>query len=460
MSKVKPSNRGKKSLLYLLAAVFFLPFLIIAAKKAVDIKKGAAGSLANIVVDSAKTGSPINPNLWQNFAQGGEEPEDMIGPVVPFVAALEPKLIRIDHIFDAYGVVGPDGQLDFSQLDKTVASIIKTGAKPMFSLSYIPSQYSRDGKITSPPKNWRQWQTLVQKTVEHYSGRDGLGISGVYYEAYNEPDLFGRWHYGRSPNYLKLYYYSSLGAAGAQNTKDFKIGGPATTGLYPNWIKSLLDFALKNNLRLDFISWHQYSLSPDDYAQDFENLNKILTDRPDWLGIERIISEFGPETEKSAWYQTKVGAAHDLAAIVQVMDRVHRIFAFEVKDGPGQSQGWGLLSHQNKGIRPKPRWYAYRFLNNLEGERILLTGQGSWVYGLASKANSKIQIMLVNYDPNQKHYETVPVRVYHLSPGKHRVSYLYLFGKKENKTIDIGESSMLFDQVYLPPNEAVIMEIS
>ncbi len=451
---------SKKNRLYLMAAIFFLPFLVIATKKVIDIQKGASGNLANIVVDPNKTGTAINPRLWQNFAQGGEEPGDMIAPVIPFITALEPKLIRIDHIFDAYGVVNPNGELDFSQLDKTVKSILKTGAKPMLSLSYIPSSYSRDGKITSPPKNWQQWQNLVQKTIEHYSGRRRLNIKNVYYEVFNEPDLFGDWHYRRSPNYLKLYYYSSRGAQTAENVQSFKIGGPATTGLYPNWIKALMDFSLKNNLRLDFISWHQYSLSPQDYARDFEDLNKILTDRPDWLGIERIISEFGPATEKSSWYQTKVGATHDLAAIAQVMDRVHRVIAFEIKDGPHQNQGWGLLSRQKKAIKPKPRWYAYRFLNNLKGRRILLAGQGSWVYGLADKTDSQIQIMLVNYDPSRKHHETIPIRIYHLSPGKHSVSYQYLFGKKTNKTIDIGPSSMLFDQVYLPPNEAVIMTVS
>ncbi len=453
-------NKLNHKTLYFFISLFLLPFLLVAVKKIIELRKTALGRLANITVDLNQTGQPINPNLWQNFTQGGEERNEMIKPALPWLTPLQPKFIRIDHLYDYYEVLKSDGSFDFSKLDRVVVSILQTGATPMLSLSYIPPQMTQDKNITSPPINWSLWQNLVKVTIKHYSGKNDLNINNVYYEVFNEPDLFGQWHYHKSPNYLKLYYYSAKAAQEIQpECQPFKIGGPATTGFYPNWVKALLKFASEQKLRLDFISWHQYSLLPQDYVQDLEAFNQILTDYPEWLAIERIISEFGPETQKSIWYQNNIGAAHDLAVITQVMDRVHKVFAFEIKDGPDDNQGWGLLTHQAKGgIRAKPRWLAYQFLNQLTGTRTFLTGEGSWVYGIASQDKSLVMIMLVNYDPENKHFESPPIKVFPLSPGKYKINLDYLFGQDTRLTGNTTDNSLFF-RVALEPNEAVIISI-
>ena len=75
---------------------------------------------------------------------------------------------------------------------------------------------------------------MVQRTIEHYSGEKG--IANVYYEVWNEPDLFGKWTMGGNKDYKKLYLYASRGAQAARVSQTFKFGGPATTGLYKNWL--------------------------------------------------------------------------------------------------------------------------------------------------------------------------------------------------------------------------------
>src|SRR3972149_1571123 len=52
------------------------------------------------------------------------------------------------------------------------------------------------------------WQNLAQKTVEHVSGKAGLNLSNVYYEVWNEPDLFGGYKVYGGKNYLDLYSHS------------------------------------------------------------------------------------------------------------------------------------------------------------------------------------------------------------------------------------------------------------
>ncbi len=48
--------------------------------------------------------------------------------------------------------------------------------------------------IVSEPKRYEDWQIVVQHLIQHISGT--RGISDVYYEVWNEPDLFGHWKYG------------------------------------------------------------------------------------------------------------------------------------------------------------------------------------------------------------------------------------------------------------------------
>lgn len=445
----------------ILAILLIIPLTVYAVFQNQDLRRAAFGRKADIKIDVSKPGAPISKNLWQNFAQGGEENKNMIAPVVNEVRNLNPQIIRIDHVFDYY--VDINGQnYDFSRLDEVVQTILDTGAKPMFSLSYMPPQMSTDGKKTSPPKNWAQWANLVKATISRYSGQNGFNLNNVYYEVWNEPDLFGNWHYSKKPNYLNLYYYTVKAAQKTKNVNNFKIGGPATTGFYPNWIKALFNYCYKNKLRIDFVSWHQYSKNINDYLRDFDKLNQILTSYGDYFSVERLITEFGPDSENSPWYDNKLSAAHTIAGMTKLLGKVHRIFTFELKDGPSPKGEkfwgrWGLITHESHRIESKPRYYAYQFLNKLEGNRLPLEGEGTWVTAVAAKNKDKIQVLIVNYDPSNNHYESPPITLENIEPGM----YLFRQTRFQGKTIASQEQindTSITKKFALQPNSAILLE--
>ncbi len=445
----------------LIVILLLIPLTLYAVFQNHDLRRAAFGRKANLNIDVSGAGSPLSKSLWQSFAQGGEEPNDMIAPIKNEVSNLSPEVIRIDHVFDHYVKIS-GGNYDFSQLDQVVQTILDTGAVPMFALSYMPPEISRDGQKTSPPSDWSQWTNLVRATVSRYSGRDGFNINNIYYEVWNEPDLFGGWHYGRDPNYLNLYYYTAQAVQSAPNTNNFKIGGPSTTGFYPNWVKALFNFCTKNNLPLDFISWHNYSPNTEDYVSDFNKLNQIITDYPRYSSVEKLITEFGPDSENSSWYDNSLSAAHSMALVTKLAGRVHRIFTFELKDGPSPENKkfwgrWGLLTHENHGVTAKPRYYAYKFLNRLTGSRLPVEGQGSWVSAIATKNNDKIQVLIVNYDPRNNHYETPPITLENITPG----TYLFRQTRFQGPTIASREEitkNTKTKKFVLPPNSAVLLE--
>ena len=446
----------------ILAILLIIPLTVWAVFQNHDWRRAAFGRRANIVIDLAQPGGEIRATLWQNFAQGGEEPKNMLAPIVNQIRALKPQLIRIDHIFDYYVKINGPNNYDFSALDQVVETILQTGAKPMLVLSYMPPNLAQESNLTAPPNNWADWQRLVAATIARYSGYRGYNINNVYYEVWNEPDLFGRWHYGKKPNYLTLYYHTVKAAQSVTQTQPFKIGGPATTGFYPNWLKALFKFGQKNNLRIDFVSWHRYSKSIEDYQEDLEKLNRILTDYPEYFGVERLITEVGPDSENSPWYDNKLGAAHSLALTTRLLGRVHRLFTFELKDGPNPEGKkywgrWGLITHEQAGLVAKPRYYAYLFLNQLVGRRLPLEGEGSWVSALAAQDGPITRVLLVNYDPRNRHYEAPPITLKNLTPGAYvyRVKY---FQGREMTVRENYPSNNLTKKVILPPNSAALLE--
>jgi len=455
----------KRLVILLAITVITIPFLFYSFQ----YFSRAASVKANIIVDVTKTSGPF-PDRWKALAQGGEESGvRMLENVVSQVSGLYPKYIRLDHIYDFYNVVSRDSsnnlKFDFSKLDETVCDIYHTGAKPFFSLGYMPEAMSDDGSLVGKPKNWNEWTFLVQKTVEHYSSRETVLPCGalenfwktdIYYEVWNEPDLesFGKWRYtGGDKSYSDLYFYSVKGAQQAQNVLPFKIGGPATTALYKNWIQKFLDFVAANNLRIDFLSWHHYSKKTDDFTDDIIKLNRWLGESPKYDRYEnlpKIISEWGYDSEKNPIADTEVGAAYTVASLRNLLNaRLELAFLFEIKDGPTLS--WGILNYDGS---PKPRYQALKLLNALEGNQLIVDGEGSNVSAIASENEEKTVLILTNYDESGRNYEAVPVVFKNLVGTSYNLTKKYLDGRSETML----NLQPISSEIRLEAEKAIIMQ--
>jgi hypothetical protein len=412
----------------------------------------ASGTPANLVINANNKLGPL-PRPWRNLAQGGEDYAWRLAPVAGHIQALNPEYIRIDHIYDFYDIVGgTPGNLtfNFAKLDVIINDILAVGAKPYIALSYMPPVIS-SGDIVAAPQSYADWLLTVQRTIEHVSGT--RGITDVYYEVWNEPDLFGGWKYSGKKNYLDLYTAAARGAAQAQarGTQPFKIGGPAITALYKNWMDALARHAIANKLRLDFLSWHRYSRSLPLFEQDLANMRKWLSAYPQLEAtVELHISEWGHESDNDAGYDTAYGAAHSVAAAIVMMQPGVRAFAFEVQDGKDPmgkaSWGrWGLLQHQSFGSLPKPRYWALRMLDRLPAERLELMGSGSWVKAAAGISPSgEIGIVAANFDTASANSENVPISIHNLPPGQYTVTTEYLTGQRNTKKLETALRSIEF----------------
>jgi hypothetical protein len=404
------------------------------------------------------------------LAQGGEDlSTNMLGQVVDQVKDLTPETIRIDHIYNGYNVVSRDnsGQLVFNwqRLDEIVNSITAVGAIPMLVLSYMPPAISR-GDILDLPRDWRDWSFVVQKTIEHYSGE--LAIVDMTYEVWNEPDLFGNWKTYGDKNYLELYRYASIGASLAQGVKPFKIGGPAITVPYFAWFNAFLNFVSQERLRIDFLSWHRYIVIPQKYSEDINLMNRIVESHRQSIGnIDWYITETGPDSENNPGYDTDFAAAHLIAVIRETIDRVKRVYTFEIVDGKDPDGKiywgrWGILTNPVSGVNKKARYRAIQLLNRLHGFQLPVSGEGTWVKAIAAiGSDNTIQILLVNYDRYQRHQETVPVSIGALVPSSpYSLSQTFLDGSTRGETVFTDAGGSIQTELLLAPNAIILVEIS
>ena len=136
MANILESNTSSKitQLVSIIALLFFLPLFILVTYQTATLISRAGGTPAAIVVDTKAVLEPIKTDFYHAFSQGGEESNDMLASIVPELKALKPKLIRLDHLYDHYDVVGgSSGNLSFSwsKLDQAVDTILSTGEKPL-----------------------------------------------------------------------------------------------------------------------------------------------------------------------------------------------------------------------------------------------------------------------------------------------------------------------------------------
>lgn len=431
-----------------------------------DLISRANSEPANILVQ-AEANLGTLPKPWRNLAQGGEDHEWRLQPLAGQIKTLNPEYIRIDHVYDFYDIVsGSPGnvQMDYSKIDPLLDDITSTGAKPYIALSYMPTAIS-SGDIVAPPQRYEDWQYVVQQLIQHVSGTKG--ISDVYYEVWNEPDLFGGWKYGGERNYLTLYSFAARGAANTKGTRPFKIGGPANTALYKNWFDALAKHVIENNLRFDFFSWHRYNTNIDQYRTDMVEIQSWMQKYPQ-LGptTEFHITEWGPDSENNAVYDGRSSAAHAVATSIEMVGVVQRAFLFEIQDGKSPEGKeywgrWGLFTHQDFGAKAKPRFRAMQMLEKLGEERLVLLGKGTFVKALTSRHidTGRISIVLANYDSWGRNSETVPVTISQLSPGTYSVTTSYLSKQAITQQMTVEEDRLVLS-VPMAAHEVAVIDVN
>ena len=149
----------------------------------------------------------------------------------------------------------------FFNADRIIDFLLSIDMRPFVELSFMPTALASGsttvfhyrGNVT-PPRDYRQWATLVGTLVGHWIDRYGVReVRRWFFEVWNEPNLKAFWT-GTREEYFKLYRYTVRAIKDVD--ADLKVGGPATA--HDEWIEQFVQFCDRHDLPADFVSTHHY----------------------------------------------------------------------------------------------------------------------------------------------------------------------------------------------------------
>ena len=294
---------------------------------------------------------------------------------------------------------------NWQYIDKLYDFLLSINIKPFVELGFMPNALASGpqtifwwkGNVT-PPKDYQKWSELMKNLVTHFTQRYGHDeVKSWYFEVWNEPNLNPGFFTGNRDEYFKLYAVTAKAIKSV--SPDYKVGGPATAG--SAWIPEFIDFCVKNNVPVDFVSTHTYGVNQGFLDAD-GSTGTILSADPQSIYGETIrsrkqITESAKPnlelhyTEWSSSYTPSDpihDSYHQAAYILNKLKNSgnaptsmsYWVFTdiFE-EAGPRTTPfhgGFGLLNYQ--GIR-KPAFFSYHFLNKLGDTELVNSDKASWV---------------------------------------------------------------------------------
>lgn len=184
---------------------------------------------------------------------------------------------------------------DFACTDESILITLEAGTETFFRLGEkIDHQIVKHNIF--PPKDFEKWARVCENIIRHYNEgwADGYKLNIKYWEIWNEPDLDAEdAEYRRTWTGTKAQFFTLYETAAKHLKKCFpslKIGGPACCGR-EEYMEDFLEYMSKNNVPLDFFSWHVYHTDPIEIAKKSERIKNMLV-RNGYENTESILNEW------------------------------------------------------------------------------------------------------------------------------------------------------------------------
>ena len=347
------------------------------------------------------------------LGQGGLSEEPMWDNRVAEVRALRPELIRL-FIQEYFDLLPERGRYHFETLDRSVATIRKTGARPVLCICFKPRVlFPKVDQDVVEPNDYDEWERLVFRLVKHYRDR-GAGVR--YWEVANEPDIgeSGGCPYRFRPDSYVRYYRHTV-AAILRADPDARVGGPALANVRSPILPALLDACQKDGTPLHFVSWHIYSSSPGRIRKTVAYVKDLLPKYPR-LKPETALNEWNMDLQNPpldprfqpcyvaevVWQMKEAGL--DWSCYFHIRDyhvRYERFAPFFSPQGAAMMTRWWNRMPQFDGLfdfqdNVRPAYFAFKLLARLQGERLRLTSSDEAVHGfLATDARLRMSNLLL-----------------------------------------------------------------
>ena len=271
---------------------------------------------------------------------------------------------------------------DFRLTDEYIEAVRKTGAEPIYRLGES-IEHTSVKRYAHPPADPEKWAAICLGIIRHYNEGWAAGFHhGIrYWEIWNEPENRPVMWSGTDDDYMRLYRVAAL--AIKKEFPQLKVGGPAlgASGGFIDGEFRPTDFATnflrmcrKENVPLNFFSWHCYSADPTELAARSRAIRRLL-DSHGFTDTENHLNEWNylpgntwtplmqtaAPVERQRAYEEMAGPAGAAFIVTSLL---------ELQDVPidvcnffhGELGGFGLFTEQ--GVQLKT-WQALRTFQGL-----------------------------------------------------------------------------------------------
>jgi xylan 1,4-beta-xylosidase len=325
-----------------------------------------------------------------------------------------------DLLSDSMGTLVRQGKepiYSFFNADQIMDFLLSIGMRPFIELSFMPQALASGSKTVfrykanvTPPKNYKQWETFIQKLIHHWVERYGLDeVSQWFFETWNEPNLKAFWT-GTRQGYFKLYRHTVEAIKNVDAS--LKVGGQATA--QTAWIEEFLAYCESNHLPVDFVTTHYYptdafskdktetdeklaNAPPDVMRQQAEKVREQARDLPIYFTEWNISSD-----PRHSLHDEPFAAAYAAHILMSLRGLVQGYSFWTFSDIFEENYfpsipfhgGFGLLNLH--GI-PKPVYRAFQLLHQLGDKQIEIHGRHETVEVWAIRKENKLTLLSINH---------------------------------------------------------------
>ncbi len=189
--------------------------------------------------------------------------------------------VDVNFIFTDFNAdVNDPSSYDFACTDKYIAETYSVGTETFYRLgSRIEHEIKKYNTVM--PKDFDKWAKICEHIIMHYTEgwANGFNYKLEYWEIWNEADLdpddskSKRCWSGTEAKFFEFYKTAALYLKA--RFPHLKIGGPASCG-NEQWLERFLAYMQKNNVPLDFVSYHCYTTEPRDISEKCTRVREMM----------------------------------------------------------------------------------------------------------------------------------------------------------------------------------------
>ncbi len=329
---------------------------------------------------------------------------------------------------------------NFGPTDRFIKAIFDVGAQPLFRLGASAGESSGVPDSFTSDADYDHYAEISRHVVMHYNDgwNNGFRYGIKYWEVLNEPD--GRF---APTKYYELY--GKIARAVKAADANALIGGPALMFTYqgPTYREDFLEYLRKNNLPLDYWSFHDYSVDSADpycFVRIAGDMRKLL-DSYGFNKTQLILDEWNVLGIDPELLTMAGRAAFTASAIIYMQDSPIDAQMFYM--GPN------LFGQDGK--TPNKIGQALIALGRMKSTPVRLAAKGADTQGLAVQAGrsndgNQINVLISNYE--------VPASLRGARKGGDKVAgFLNLLPRRElkyeqNGGFDLKVTNLQPDQLY------------